>query len=76
MKISEHGPHGPVSPIDQKLSDVGMRMMRLSGRPAMRRHSAAASSSEEWTVTSSRSFGRPYSFVVRFQASSIASSLK
>ena len=27
-KISEHGPHGPVSPIAQKLSLVAMRMMR------------------------------------------------
>ena len=32
-KISEQGPHGPSSPIAQKLSLVGMRMMRLSGRP-------------------------------------------
>ena len=74
--ISEHGPHGPVSPIDQKLSLVGMRMMRSSGRPAIFFHRAKASSSSENTVTSRRSAGRPNSFVTRFQASSIATSLK
>jgi hypothetical protein len=34
-----------VSPIDQKLSLVAMRMMRSSGRPAILRHSPCASSS-------------------------------
>ena len=46
-KISEHGPQGPVSPIAQKLSDVGMRMMRESGSPAIFRQSPWASSSSE-----------------------------
>ena len=44
-KISEHGPHGPVSPIAQKLSLVAMRTMRDSGRPATRFHNENASSS-------------------------------
>ncbi len=35
MKISEHGPHGPVSPAAQKLSEVAMRMMRSSEKPAI-----------------------------------------
>jgi hypothetical protein len=42
-KISEHGPQGPVSPIDQKLSLVAMRMMRLSSSPAIFFHRSAAS---------------------------------
>ena len=75
-KISEHGPQGPVSPMRQKLSSVGMRMMRSSDRPATLRQIAAASSSEVWTVTSSLSAGRPYSLVIRFQANAMASSLK
>ena len=40
----EQGPHGPVSPIAQKLSDVGMRII-LSLSPAILRHKPAASSS-------------------------------
>ena len=32
-KISEQGPHGPVSPIDQKLSEVAMRMILSSEKP-------------------------------------------
>ena len=53
-----------------------MRMIFESGRPAIFFQCAAASSSSEKTVTSSRSLGRPYSLVIRFQASSIATSLK
>ena len=53
------GPHGPVSPIAQKLSDVGMRMIRASGRPAIFFHRSNASSSSANTVTVSRSFGQP-----------------
>ncbi len=34
-KISEHGPHGPVSPIAQKLSDVAMRMILSSENPVI-----------------------------------------
>ena len=76
MKISEQGPQGPVSPICQKLSEVAMRMILASGKPAILRHSSAASSSVWKTVTRSLSFGRPNSLVIRFQASSIASGLK
>ena len=36
------GPHGPVSPIAQKLSEPAMRMMRLSGRPAIFFHRSNA----------------------------------
>ena len=32
-KISEQGPHGPVSPADQKLSEVAMRMILSSAKP-------------------------------------------
>ena len=46
-KISEQGPQGPVSPMDQKLSLVGMRMIRSSERPAIFFQSTAASSSGE-----------------------------
>ena len=45
MKISEQGPQGPVSPICQKLSEVPMRMMRSSEKPAILRQRPAASSS-------------------------------
>ena len=45
MKISEQGPQGPVSPICQKLSEVPMRMILSSGKPAIRFQSEAASSS-------------------------------
>ena len=44
-KISVQGPQGPVGPIRQKLSSVGMRMMRSSGRPATFFQMPAASSS-------------------------------
>ena len=44
-KISVQGPQGPVGPIIQKLSLVGMRMIRSSPSPATFFHSAAASSS-------------------------------
>ncbi len=44
-KISEQGPQGPVSPMDQKLSVVAMRMIRSSGRPAIFFQRPAASSS-------------------------------
>lgn len=39
------GPQGPVSPIDQKLSEVGMRMIFESGRPAIFFQRPKASSS-------------------------------
>ena len=45
MKISEQGPQGPVSPICQKLSEVGMRMILESEKPAIFFHRSAASSS-------------------------------
>ncbi len=53
-----------------------MRMILLSGSPAILRQRSKASSSSEKTVTRSFSGGRPNSFVIRFQASSIASGLK
>jgi len=46
QKISEQGPHGPVSPMDQKLSAVPMRMILSSDSPAIFFHSPCASSSE------------------------------
>ena len=76
MKISEQGPQGPVSPMDQKLSAVAMRMMRSSEKPAIFFHRFAASSSVWKTVTSSLSLERPNSLVIRVQADSIAPSLK
>ena len=36
-----------IAPADQKLSEVGIRMILLSGKPAIFRHNAAASSSSE-----------------------------
>ncbi len=53
-----------------------MRMILSSDRPAIFFQWPAASSSVWNTVTSSLSLGRPYSRVIRFQASSIAVSLK
>ena len=55
MKISEHGPHGPVSPIAQKLSFVWMRMMRASGRPAIFRQKRNGLDGGEITVYKFRS---------------------
>ena len=43
--ISLHGPHGPVSPMAQKLSLSPRRMTRESSTPAIFFHSARASSS-------------------------------
>ena len=40
MMISEHGPQGPVSPMDQKLSFSPKRTMRASGSPTPVRHSS------------------------------------
>ena len=56
--ILEHGPQGPVSPICQKLSEVAMRMILLSGSPAILRQRSKASSSSEKTVTRSFSGGQ------------------
>ena len=65
-----------MSPAAQKLSDVAMRMMRLSGRPAIRFHRSKASSSSWYTVTSRRSLFRPKPLVTSFHAFSIAVALK
>jgi hypothetical protein len=62
--------------MDQKLSEVEMPMIFSSGRPAILRHSARASSSSEKTVTRSLSLGRANSFVTSSQAWLIARSLK
>ena len=59
MWISEHGPHGPVSPICQKLSLSPSRWMRSSGTPTCSCQIASASSSLSWTVIHSRSPSKP-----------------
>ena len=43
------GPHGPVSPISQKLSSSPRRWMRSAGTPTASRQMSAASSSSRWT---------------------------
>ena len=59
MWISEHGPHGPVSPICQKLSLSPRRWMRSIGTPTCSCQIASASSSLSWTVIQSRSPSKP-----------------
>ena len=84
MWISVHGPHGPVSPISQKLSHFDARSTRSGETPAfsiqMRSASSSAprpsSASPSKTVTHRRSAGRPQTFVSSSQAQVIASSLK
>ncbi len=53
-----------------------MRMILLSGSPAIFFQRSKAWSSSIYTVAVSRSAGSPNSFVIRFHASSIARSLK
>ena len=79
--ISEHGPHGPVSPISQKLSFLLPRRMRSSGTNLS--HSWCASSSGSSPdagspskyVTYSRSAGILYTSVRSSHAHAIASAL-
>ncbi len=73
---SEQGPHGPVSPMAQKLSFSPRRRMRSSPRPATDFQSAKASSSSVKTVAFRRSLGSPSSSVSSSQQKRIASSLK
>ena len=53
QKISEFGPHGPVSAMRQKLSSSPRRWMRSAGSPTTSRQIFSASSSVSWTVTHS-----------------------
>ncbi len=76
-KISEQGPHGPVSPADQKLSDVAMRMILSSGEARHLLPDAVGVlvvviDGDEQALLGSR----PKSLVTSSQASGIASSLK
>ncbi len=71
---SEQGPHGPVSPIAQKLSFSPRRRIRSAGRNCLQ--SSNASSSSVKTVALSRSLGRPKSSVRSSQQDWIASFLK
>ncbi len=74
--VSEQGPHGPVSPIDQKLSASPNRRMRSSPMPATFFQSLMASSSPSSTVALIRSLGSPHFSVISSQQNRIASSLK
>ncbi len=76
MKISESGPHGPVSPMAQKLSSSPMRWIRSGGRPTLSIQICSASSSVSWTVTQRRSPSKPKTSVSSSQAIGMASSLK
>ena len=76
MSISEHGPHGPVSPMAQKLSSSSRRTTLSGEMPVSLGHSSAASSSSRKTVTHSFSLGRPSLSTKNSQANSMASFLK
>src|SRR5512138_103752 len=65
--ISEHGPHGPVSPIAQKLSFIPSLKIRSGGTPSPFQKSKASWShgrppSPLKTVVASRSTGSPSHF--------------
>jgi len=55
MVDSEHGPHGPVSPIDQKLSFSPSRAMRSFGMPMCRSRTPKGPRRRLVTVTQRRS---------------------
>ena len=84
MWISVHGPHGPVSPISQKLSllpkvvDVVIvhagDLLPEVGRLLVARHALGASPSKH--VTCRRLLSRPHTLVSSSQAQSMASALK
>ena len=57
MRISEQGPQGPVSPMDQKLSFSPMPTMREGGSPEIFSQRRAASSSSWKTVAHNLSAG-------------------
>ena len=73
---SLHGPHGPVSPICQKLSLSPIRWMRAIGTPTRSCQICSASSSLSWTVIQIRSPSKPSTSVVYSQAHGMAFSLK
>src|SRR4030043_1876767 len=75
MMISEHGPHGPVSPICQKLSFAPSLAILSSGSPINSDQSFTASSSSIYTETWSLSLGNLNHSVKNSQAKVIASSL-
>ena len=74
-KISEDGPHGPVSPISQKLS-LSRRWMRSRGTPTPSAQMSSASSSETWHVIQIRSPSTPRVSVTNSHAHGMASVLK
>ena len=74
MWISEHGPHGPVSPISQKFS-ASKRSTCARSTSVTSLHSAAASSSVVCTVAQSAAFGSFQTPVRSSHAQRIASRL-
>ena len=76
MCSSEHGPHGPVSPICQKLSASPRRWMRSIGTPTASCQICSASSSEVCTVIQMRSPSSPSVSVTSSHAHGMASALK
>ena len=74
--ISEHGPHGPVSPIDQKLSSSPSFASLVEDTPIFLSQISSDSLSSLWTVTQRRSSGSFSSSVKNSHAYSIAFSLK
>ncbi len=67
MCSSLHGPHGPVSPICQKLSLSPRRWMRSIGTPTTSCQIFSASSSLSWTVIQMRSPSKPHTSVTSSQ---------
>ena len=74
--ISEHGPHGPVSPIDQKLSSSPSFASLVEETPIFLSQISSDSLSSLWTVTQRRSSGSLSSSVKNSHAYSMAFSLK
>ncbi len=72
---SELGPHGPTSPISQKLS-APSRWIRSVGKPTASAQISWASSSLVWMVTQMRSPSRPRTSVSSSQDHGMASALK
>ena len=75
MWISEHGPHGPVSPISQKLSFSPNRRIWSGAMSVCARHQSSASSSVVYTVAHSAGLGSFHTSVSNSQAQAIASFL-
>src|SRR3972149_1893977 len=70
--ISEQGPHGPVSPICQKLSFSSSLVILSFGIPVTSSQRASASSSSLNTVTHNLSFGSAISTVRNSHAKDMA----